>query len=73
MKKNATGTRKTLHRAIGCNAAVDRQVKVLTMENPHGRDWTWYRDLRIVTLSPRLDEQGRERAMEELRAQLASC
>lgn len=48
---------------------MNEDTLIKTMALPHGRLWEWYADANIIVLSPCLDEQGRESALNELQAQ----
>ena len=54
--------------------------QIVTMPLPHGRDWLYYPDINLLALAPHLDDEGRDRCLEEcaaawratMRARLAS-
>lgn len=41
-------------------------AQIVTMPLAHGRKWRWFAELNIVALSPDLDQEGRERALDEM-------
>jgi hypothetical protein len=41
-------------------------AEIVTMELPYGQDVLWFAEFNIVALSPRLDAEGRARALDEL-------
>lgn len=43
-------------------------AEIVIMETAYGEDAVWHPDLNLVVLHPRLDEAGREQALDELQA-----
>lgn len=44
-------------------------AEIVILEPSFGEDAVWHPGLNIVTVSPRLDAAGRERALDELQAE----
>lgn len=47
---------------------MNEETLVKTVPLPFGRTWEWYGDANVVVLSPDLDAEGRDRALDEVQA-----
>lgn len=47
--------------------------KIVTMELPFEQDALWFQEFNIVAVSPRLDAEQRERAIDRLQAEWRSA